>query len=160
MGVFKRPDSDFWYIEFIYRGRRYKASSETTDKNKARALEVKMRADIVAGQDPAHQPKVTLGEAITRYIDTVAIGNPSSIPSPTIRLKPSQKSMLRLSQPFPTAISKSTAPSLAIRPRPSHSPTANPFACAYRKPATHRGRSRSSRALASASLPNWSRHLD
>lgn len=71
MGVFKRPDSDNWYIEFIANGQRHKASSNTTDKNKARAIEAKMRAELLAGNDPNSLPRITLGEAITRYIDAV-----------------------------------------------------------------------------------------
>ena len=71
MGLTKRPGSDNWYIEFIINGRRHKASSNTTDKNKARRIEAKMRADMLLQEDPAFQPKITLAQAITRYIDTV-----------------------------------------------------------------------------------------
>lgn len=44
MGVFKRPNSDNWYLEFICNGRRHKASSHTTDKNKARYIEAVIRS--------------------------------------------------------------------------------------------------------------------
>jgi integrase len=71
MGVIKRPDSDYWYIEFIYNGRRHKASSGTTDKTKARAIEAKMRTELLAGNDPSSLPKITLAQAIARYIDAV-----------------------------------------------------------------------------------------
>ena len=71
MGVHKRPDSPFWIIEIVLNGRRHKASSNTTDKNKARRIEAKMRVDLLLQDDPAYQPKITLAQAITRYIDTV-----------------------------------------------------------------------------------------
>jgi hypothetical protein len=71
MGVIKRPDSPIWYIIFEYNGRRYKASSGTTDKTKARAIEAKMRAEVLAGNDPSSLPKITLAQAIARYIDAV-----------------------------------------------------------------------------------------
>lgn len=78
MGVFKREGSPNWYIEFVHEGRRIKASSETTDKRKAIAIEAKMRADLLVGDDPRQLPIVTLAEAIDRYIDTVVRpkGNP------------------------------------------------------------------------------------
>ena len=71
MGLTKRPGSDNWYIEFIINGRRHKASSNTTDKNKTRRIEAKMRADLLLQDDPAYQSKITLAQAITRYIDMV-----------------------------------------------------------------------------------------
>jgi|GEM_PF-6749739 hypothetical protein len=71
MGLIKRPGSDYWYIEFIHNGRRFKVSSGTNKKAEARAIEATMRADLAAGSDLASLPKVTLGEAITRYIDGV-----------------------------------------------------------------------------------------
>ena len=71
MSVIKRHDSPIWYIIFEHNGRRYKASSNTTDKTKARAIEAKMRTELLAGNDPNILPKVTLAEAISRYIDAV-----------------------------------------------------------------------------------------
>ncbi len=71
MGVFKRPESDYWYIKFICNGRRHKVSSHTTDKTKARAIEARMRAELLAGNNLASVPKVTLAEAIDRYIEAV-----------------------------------------------------------------------------------------
>lgn len=71
MGVIQRPGSLHWHIEFVHDGVRHRASSGTADKNKARALEVRMRADLIAGKDTSKLPRVTLAEAITRYIDSV-----------------------------------------------------------------------------------------
>jgi hypothetical protein len=71
MGVIKRHDATIWYIIFEHNGRRYKASSGTTDKTKARAIEAKMRTELLAGNDPNSLPKVTLAEAVSRYIDAV-----------------------------------------------------------------------------------------
>lgn len=71
MGIIKCPDSDCWYIEFIYNGRRHKASSGTTDKTKACAVEAKMRAELLAGNDPSSLPKIALAQAISRYIGAV-----------------------------------------------------------------------------------------
>ena len=45
MGVIKRHDAPIWYIIVEHDGRRYKASSNTTDKTKARAIEAKMRTE-------------------------------------------------------------------------------------------------------------------
>jgi len=71
MGVIKRHDSPIWYIIFEHDGRRYKASSNTTDKTKARAIEAKMRTELLAGNDPNSLPKISLSQAISRYIDAV-----------------------------------------------------------------------------------------
>jgi integrase len=71
MGLIKRPGSDYWYIEFIHNGRRFKTSAGTSNKAAARAIEATMRADLAAGGDLASLPKVTLGEAINRYTDAV-----------------------------------------------------------------------------------------
>lgn len=71
MGVFKRPGSPCWHIEFIHDGVRHRASSHTTDKTKARAIETRMRAELLAGNDPSSLPKITLAQAIARYIDAV-----------------------------------------------------------------------------------------
>jgi hypothetical protein len=71
MGVFMRPGFDNCYIEFIHHGRRIKTSSATNNKAKARAIEAKMRAELLTGDALASLPKITFGEAIARYIDAV-----------------------------------------------------------------------------------------
>jgi hypothetical protein len=37
MTVYKRPDSPFYLIEFVYKGERHRFSSETTSKADAQA---------------------------------------------------------------------------------------------------------------------------
>ncbi len=56
MGVIKRLDSDYWHIEFIHDGVRLRTSSHTSDKTKARAIETRMRAELLAGNDPGDEP--------------------------------------------------------------------------------------------------------
>jgi hypothetical protein len=53
MGLIKRPGSDYWYIEFIHNGRRYKTSAGTSNKAAARAIEATMRAELVSGSEQA-----------------------------------------------------------------------------------------------------------
>lgn len=71
MGVIKRPESNVWYIIFEHAGRRYRASSGTTNRTKAIAVEARMRSELLAGNDLGSLPRITLTEAITRYIDAV-----------------------------------------------------------------------------------------
>jgi hypothetical protein len=70
MGVLKRFYSKHWHIECV-AGGVYRATAGTSDKTKARAMEARMRTVIKASNDPSSLPEVTLGEAVTHYIDTV-----------------------------------------------------------------------------------------
>lgn len=60
MGLIKRPESNVWYIVFEHAGRRYRASSGTTNKTKALASEARMRAELLAGNDPGTRPRSPL----------------------------------------------------------------------------------------------------
>jgi integrase len=48
--MFKRKDSDLWWISFRHNGRKVQKSLETSDKKLAKAIEAKIRTDIVQGK--------------------------------------------------------------------------------------------------------------
>lgn len=71
MTVYKRDGSEFWWIEFQYKGERYRRSSETTSKRKAEELERKWREELRATALLGKIPELAWGDAIDRYFETV-----------------------------------------------------------------------------------------
>jgi integrase len=67
MTVYKRPDSPFYLIEFVYKGERHRFSSETTSKAEAQAIEAErkkqLKDEIVHGK----LTDMTLAEGMDRY---------------------------------------------------------------------------------------------
>jgi integrase len=67
MTVYKRSDSPFYLIEFVYKGERHRFSSETTSKAEAQAIEAErkkqLKDEIVNGK----LPDMTLEEGMDRY---------------------------------------------------------------------------------------------
>ena len=72
MPVYKQPNSKNWLIEFKVDGRRFRRSSGTNIKRKAKRLEEKWRQEI---HDGKHQigiiKPLTIEEAADRYFQTV-----------------------------------------------------------------------------------------
>lgn len=71
MTVFRRGQSPYWQIEFLFHGTRYRKSSETTEKAKAQAVERKWRRELEELALLGKPREMTLGEALDRYRDTV-----------------------------------------------------------------------------------------
>lgn len=71
MTVFKRDGSEFWWIEFQYKGERYRRSSESTSKRKAEELERKWREELRATALLGKIPELAWGDAVDRYFKTV-----------------------------------------------------------------------------------------
>jgi integrase len=71
MAVYKRPGSDFWQVEFEYKGKRVRRSSGTTKKRDAEELERKWRKELHDQLMMGHVADMSLGEAIDRYYDAV-----------------------------------------------------------------------------------------
>lgn len=80
MTVFRRNGSDFWWIEFQYRGKRFRRSSETTSKRKAEEYERKWREELRATVLMGKIPETSWGAAIDRYLTSVVLprGNASA----------------------------------------------------------------------------------
>ncbi|MDQ2104569.1 tyrosine-type recombinase/integrase [Azospirillum isscasi] len=71
MTVFKRDGSEFWWIEFQYKGERYRRSSESTSKRKAEEMERKWREELRATALLGKIPELAWEDAIDRYFETV-----------------------------------------------------------------------------------------
>jgi hypothetical protein len=69
--VYKQPRSRYWLIEIEIGGRRFRRSSKTTSKRKAKALEWEWRKELTTPVPPETQPKMTLGETLDLYAGTV-----------------------------------------------------------------------------------------
>ena len=66
----------FWHYDFRVNSRRYRASTETADKHKARDFEAKERSRILDGkQGIRRQPDVTFAEFTREYLKTHSIPN-------------------------------------------------------------------------------------
>ena len=71
MAVFKRIGSPNWFIEFTHLGRTIRRSSGTTKKSEANKLEEQWRREIHEQVALGKAPVGNLGDAITRYYQTV-----------------------------------------------------------------------------------------
>src|ERR1700681_3867494 len=59
----------FWHYDFRVNGRRYRASTETADKHKARDVEAKERSRILDGRHGIRrQPDITLRSFTETYL--------------------------------------------------------------------------------------------
>ncbi|WP_261503555.1 tyrosine-type recombinase/integrase [Burkholderia multivorans] len=50
MTLYKRPDSEVWWYEFVVGGKRYRGSTKTTSKREAQAVEVDKRREALEDQ--------------------------------------------------------------------------------------------------------------
>jgi integrase len=63
-----------WWYDFRVNGRRYRATTETSNKNQAKAIEAKERSRILEGKHQIRrQPDVTFSQAAREYLDLYAI---------------------------------------------------------------------------------------
>jgi len=69
MGLYKRPDSDIYWMSFTCNGRLYRRSTETSDGKLAGKILAKVQTQIVEGKwfDIDHSKQKTLKEMIERY---------------------------------------------------------------------------------------------
>jgi integrase len=76
MSLFRRSKiGPFWY-EFQIKGVRYRASTETTDREEAKDVEAKAR--IKARDGKKNEEAMTLNEASEKFFQQVGIGKPSA----------------------------------------------------------------------------------
>jgi integrase len=72
MAIFKRSDSPYWFIEFVFKGRRYRESTATTRRRKAEEYERQRRQqvydEITLGRRE-HEP-MRFVDAVRRYAST------------------------------------------------------------------------------------------
>lgn len=69
MGLYRRKDSDTWWISFTYKGKQIRRSTETTDKKLAEKIHAKVLTNVVEGKwfDIDYSKQKTLKEMIERY---------------------------------------------------------------------------------------------
>lgn len=65
--VARRPGSPFWYENFTVRGRRFRGSLATDDKDTAEIIAARNRADALLGKLIDRKPEITLSQALGRY---------------------------------------------------------------------------------------------
>lgn len=67
MGVIKRDNSKYWYIQFQFRGKTYIRSSHTTDKRAAEQMERDWRSQLHAQAYLGVKERITLRDALDRF---------------------------------------------------------------------------------------------
>lgn len=69
MGLYRRPDSDIFWMSFTYSGRLYRKTTGTSNKKLAKKILAKVQTQIVEGKwfDIDHSKDKTLKEMIERY---------------------------------------------------------------------------------------------
>jgi integrase len=66
----------YWHYDFRVNGRRYRASTETADKHKARDIEAKERTRILDGRHGIRrQPDITFNAFAAEYLKTHSLPN-------------------------------------------------------------------------------------
>jgi hypothetical protein len=75
MGIYRR--GQVWWIDFTYRGKRYRKSTETEDKKLAQRIYDKIKGEIAEGRWFEKLPgeEKTLREMMEKYLNL----NPASI---------------------------------------------------------------------------------
>lgn len=68
MSVRKRAGSPYWWYSFTVHGKRYRASTEVTDKRLAEDIEAKARTDVIRGLHFGAAQDPTLTDAVVHYI--------------------------------------------------------------------------------------------
>ena len=64
--VTQREGSPNWYCNFTVKGRRFRDSLGTDDKDAAEILAAKIRSDALLGKLTNKKPEITLTEALAR----------------------------------------------------------------------------------------------
>jgi hypothetical protein len=69
MGLYRRSDSDVWWMSFTYNGRLCRKSTGTPDEKLAKKIFGKVQTQVIEGKwfDIDHSKQRTLKEMIERY---------------------------------------------------------------------------------------------
>lgn len=67
MGLIKRENSKFWYIQFQMDGRTHIKSTKTTDKRLAEALEAQYRTQVIRNEHLGVKDRIKLSEAFELF---------------------------------------------------------------------------------------------
>lgn len=78
MAIRRRKGSPHWQYDFTAQGRRFRGSTETPDRETAKAVEAVLRKDAILGIISGRKPRLTLDDAFGRYWLEVAEGKPSA----------------------------------------------------------------------------------
>ena len=70
MGVTKRGNSKYWYIQFQLNGKTYIRSSRTTDKRAAEQMEREWRRQLHAQEYLGHRERVTIRRVLEEFCDS------------------------------------------------------------------------------------------
>jgi integrase len=68
MSLFKRNDSSYWWVRFIYNGRRIQHSTGTADQAKAQEYHDKLKASLWDQERLGVKPRRTWNEAVVKYL--------------------------------------------------------------------------------------------
>lgn len=71
MGVYRREQSKFWYIQFMFEGKQYVRSSKTTNKKLAEQLERQFKDELIRQRTLGEGESVTFERAGTEYLNTI-----------------------------------------------------------------------------------------
>jgi integrase len=77
MSIYRRPDSDHWWYSFSLKGQRFRGTTLTADREMARSVEAKVRADALLSLVTGRKATMTLDQAFGRYWLEVASRQPS-----------------------------------------------------------------------------------
>ncbi len=67
MGLVKRGNSRFWYIQFQLDGKPYIKSTRTTDKRLAESLEIQFRNQVIRSEHLGIKDRIKLGDALDHF---------------------------------------------------------------------------------------------
>lgn len=70
MGVVKRGNSKFWYIQFQFRGKTYIKSSKTKDKKLAEMMEADWRRQLIQQNILGIKERISVEAALAMYCDS------------------------------------------------------------------------------------------
>lgn len=78
MSVYRRQGSPYWQYDFTVRGLRFRGSTEAADKEQAKGIAAKLRADALNQRYFPTKEAMTIGQAFGRYFTEVAERQPSA----------------------------------------------------------------------------------
>lgn len=68
MGLIKRNNSKFWYVQFVLDGRPYVKSTRTTDKRLAEQIEIKLRNEVLHRQTFGLKDRIKVGDLVSAFL--------------------------------------------------------------------------------------------
>ena len=69
MGLVKRTNSKFWYIQFVIDGETYLKSSKTTNKQLASKIERKWYNEIIENKEFDIKEEISITAALNQYLN-------------------------------------------------------------------------------------------